>query len=163
MNIVDFETDELIATHQVSTKQGELVKIIHPERDVHSSVAEVYERVFVALGKTNNAKILLDNIKREKSKYCKDQFGVILNIVPSYESSLIEQALSYCVIRNLWSAGTFRETLEYLAIQSDIQVDKKPILDKLSIPLKYRDLKPEVRSISEYSAALKEDKHSWKN
>ena len=163
MNIVDFETGELIASHQVSTKQGELIKIIHPERDIHSSVDEVYEKVFDALAKTDNAKILLDGIRREKSRYCKDQFGVILNIIPLYKASLIEKALNYCVIRNLWSAGMFKETLEYLTIQDDTKVGKKSVLDKLSIPSKYRGLKPEVRSISEYSSALKEDKPSWKN
>mgnify|MGYP001593557079 CR=1 FL=1 len=121
--------------------------------------------MFAALGETNNAKILLNSIRREKSRYCKDQFGVILNIVPLYEATLIEQALSYCVTRNLWSAGIFKETLEYLAntIHDATRVDKEPILDKLSILSKYRGLKPEVRSISNYSDALKEDKHSWKN
>ncbi|MBK5263185.1 MAG: IS21 family transposase [Peptostreptococcaceae bacterium] len=163
MNIVDFETGELIASHQLSTRQGELIKIIHPERDIHSSVDEVYEKVFAALGKTVNAKVLLDSIRREKSRYCKDQFGVILNIAPSYEASLIERALSYCVTRNLWSAGMFKETLEYLAIQDSTKVDKVPGLDKVLIPSKYRGLKPEVRCISDYSDALKEDKHSWKN
>ena len=163
MNIVDFETGELIVSHQISTRQGELIKIIHPERDIHSSVDEVYERLLTALGKTNNAKILLDSIRREKSRYCEDQFGVILNIVPLYEATLIEKALSYCITRNLWSAGIFKETLEYLAIHDATRIDKEPILDKLSIPSKYRGLKPEVRSISNYSDALKEDKHSWKN
>ena len=42
MNIVDFETGELIASHQMSTRQGELIKITHPERDIHSSVDEIY-------------------------------------------------------------------------------------------------------------------------
>jgi transposase len=163
MNIVDFETGELIVSHQVSTKQGELIKIIHPERDIHNSLDVVYEKVFDSLGKTDNAKILLDGIRREKSRYCKDQFGAILNILPLYKVSLIEQALSYCVNRNLWSAGMFKDTLEYLTIQDDTKADKKSVLDKLSIPSKYRDIKPEVRSISEYSSALKEDKPSWKN
>jgi len=163
MNIVDFETDELIVSHQLSTRQGELIKITHPERDIHSSTSEVYERLFAALGKTKNAKTLLDGIRQDKARYCKDQFGVILNIVPSYEASLIEQALNYCVIRNLWSAGMFKETLEYLAIHENAKSDKKSVLDKLSIPSKYRGLKPEVRNISDYTDALKEDKHSWKN
>ncbi|WLC62198.1 hypothetical protein [Clostridium sp. CM028] len=163
MNIVDFDTGVLIASHQVSTRQGELIKIIHPERDIHSSIDQVYERLFFALGKTENAKMLLDGIKREKPRYCKDQFGSILNIVHSYEASLIEQALNYCVIRNLWSAGMFKETLEYLAIQDIAKVDKKSVIDKLSIPSKYRGLKPEVRSISDYIDALKEDKQSWRN
>ena len=56
----------------------------------------------------------------------------------------------------------FKETLEYLAIQDIVKVDKKSVIDKLSIPLKYRGLKPEVRCISDYIDALKEDKHSWK-
>jgi transposase len=163
MNIVDFDTGVLIASHQVSIRQGELIKITHPERDIHSSTDQVYGRALSALGKSDNAKILLDSIRREKSRYCKDQFGSILNIVHLYEATLIEKALSYCVIRNLWSAGMFKETLEYLAIQDNKKVDKDSILDKLSIPSKYRGLKPEVRSISDYSDALKEDKHSWKN
>ncbi|WAG71703.1 hypothetical protein LL036_18600 (plasmid) [Clostridium sp. CF011] len=119
--------------------------------------------MFFALGKTENAKMLLDGIKREKPRYCKDQFGSILNIVHSYEASLIEQALNYCVIRNLWSAGMFKETLEYLAIQDIAKVDKKSVIDKLSIPSKYRGLKPEVRSISDYIDALKEVKQSRRN
>lgn len=163
MNIVDFDTGVLIASHQVSTRQGELIKITHPERDIHSSIDQVYERLFSALGKTDNAKILLDSIQREKSRYCKDQFGLMLNIVHSYEASLIEQALNYCVIRNLWSAGMFKETLEYLAIEAAEKVDEKSVINKFSIPSKYIGLKPEVRSISDYIDALKEDKHSWKN
>lgn len=163
MNIVDFDTGVLIASHLVSSRQGELIKIIHPERDIHSSINQVYEKLFFALGKTDNAKLLLDGIKREKPRYCKDQFGSILNIVHLYEASLIQQALNYCVVRNLWSAGMFKETLEYLAIQDIAKEHKKSVIYKFSIPSKFRGLKPEVRSISDYINALKEDKHSWKN
>lgn len=163
MDIVDIETGELIVNHQISTKQGELIKIIHPERDIHSSVDEVYERAFTALGKTSNAKILLDNIRKEKVRYCKDQFGVIINGAPSYESEIITRAVEYCVNRSLWSAGMFKETLEYLATKDNIQINKKSVLDNVSIPSKYKGLKPEVRNVSEYSVALKGDKKQWKN
>jgi hypothetical protein len=57
----------------------------------------------------------------------------------------------------------FKETLEYLAVKKDIKVSPKPIWDNISIPSKYKGLKPEVRNISEYSSALKEDKGQWKN
>jgi transposase len=163
IDIVDGETDELLATHQLSTKKGQLVKIIHPERDIHSSVNEVYEKAFVALGETSNAKTLLDNIRKEKARYCKDQLGVIIKTAPLYEFELITEAVDYCITRSLWSAGIFKETLEYLAIKNNSQVNKKSILDNISIPSKYKGLKPEVRNISEYSNALKEDKVKWKN
>jgi len=163
VDIVDIETDELIISHQISIKQGELVKIIHPERDIHSSVDDVYERAFIALGKTDNAKILLDNIRKEKIRYCKDQLGVILNAAPSYEPKIIIEAVDYCVKRSLWSAGMFKETLEYMATKNNSHIDKKSIFDSASIPSKYKGLKPEVRNVSEYSNALKEDKKKWKN
>lgn len=163
MDIVDIETGELIVSHHISTKQGELIKIIHPERDIHSSVDEVYERAFTILGKTSNAKMLLDNIRKEKARYCKDQLVVIINVAPSFESDIITRAVEYCVNRSLWSAGMFKETLEYLAIKDNIQINKKPVLDNVSIPSKYKGLKPEVRNVSEYSDALKGDKKQCKN
>lgn len=163
INIIDMETNELIVSHQISTKQGELVKIIHPERDIHNSVDSIYEKAFVLLGETDNAKVLLDNIRKEKVRYCKDQFGVIINAAPTYGSDVIAEAVDYCVKRNLWSAGMFKETLEYLASKKDIKISDKPIWDNASIPSKYKGLKPEVRSIIEYSNALKEDKSKWEN
>ena len=163
INILDMKTDELIVSHQLSIKQGELVKIIHPERDLHNTVDTIYEKSFAMLGETENAKILLDNIRKEKARYCKDQFGVIINITPSYSSEIIKEAVDYCVIRSMWSAGMFKETLEYLASEKDTKVSTKTIWDSLSIPSKYRGLKPEVRNISEYSNALKEDNGKWKN
>jgi hypothetical protein len=57
----------------------------------------------------------------------------------------------------------FKETLEYLAIKDNIQINKKSVLDNVSIPSKYKGLKPEVRNVSEYSDALKGDKKQWKN
>lgn len=163
IDIVDAETGELIIGHQISTKQGELIKIIHPERDLHNSVGKVYEKAFVALNRTDSAKILLDNIRKEKVRYCKDQFGVIINTAPSYETNIIEEALKYCIVRRLWSAGTFKETLEYLTVKNTNKSSTNPILDNTSVPSKYKGLKPEIRNISEYSSALKEDKNRWKS
>jgi transposase len=163
INILDIETDELIVSHKLSTKLGELIKIIHPERDIHNNIDTVFETAFVILGETKNAKILLDNIRKEKSRYCKDQLGVIINITPSYEETIITEAVDYCVIRSMWSAGMFKETLEYLADRKGIKVSAKTILGNLSIPSKYRGLKPEIRRISEYSNALKEGISQWKN
>jgi hypothetical protein len=163
IDIIDAETGELIIEHHISTKQGELIKIIHPERDLHNSVDKVYEKAFVALNKTDSAKILLDNIRKEKVRYCKDQFGIIINTAPSYENNIIEEALKYCIVRRLWSAGMFKETLEYLTFKNTSKSSTNSIFDNTSVPSKYKGLKPEIRNISEYSNALREDKNRWKS
>lgn len=163
IDIVDNETGKIIIEHQISTKQGELVAISHPERDINSSVDKIYDIAFTALNKTDIAKILLDNIRKEKARYCRDQFGLIINTVPSYETNIIEEAIQYCVVRELWSAGTFKETLEYLTVKITNKSSTNAIFDNTSVPSKYKGLTPEIRDISEYSEALKEEKNRWKN
>ncbi|OPJ63386.1 IS21 family transposase [Clostridium oryzae] len=44
VDILDIETDEIIISHRISTKKGDLVKIIHPEREIHKTVDDMYEK-----------------------------------------------------------------------------------------------------------------------
>ncbi|WP_315675931.1 IS21 family transposase [Clostridium sp. 19966] len=163
MNIIDIDTNEVIASHKISLKKGDLVKIIHPERDLNSTADAVYERAFIVLGQTENAKALLDNIRKEKVRYCKDQFGVIINASSAYDSDIVSEAVNYCVNMKLWSAGTFKDTLEYFSNKKLSTVDKIDINSKVQIPSKYSGVKPQVRDIREYSAALRKEKNKWRN
>ncbi|MDD3225645.1 MAG: IS21 family transposase [Clostridium sp.] len=162
IDIIDAETGEVIVVHKISTKQGDLVSIIHPERNLHNSIDKVYAIAFAALNKTDTAKVLLDNIRKEKSRYCRDQFGLIINTTPSYETNIIEEAINYCVLRKLWSAGMFKETLEYLTVKNTSKSNTNVIFSNIAVPSKYKGLTPEIRNISEYSNALKEDKRDGK-
>lgn len=157
----DIETKQIYVTHPICLGKGSLVKIIHPERDINTPLDKVLESTLKALGSSENAKILLENIQREKSRYIKDQLGVILKSVEGYSNELIQKALGYCVERSLWSATTFKDVLQYLTAESKAIV--KDTTANIDISSKYKGLKPEIRHISEYIYALKEDKNRWKN
>lgn len=115
------------------------------------------------LGGTDSAKILLDNIRKERVRYVKDQLGVIVKAVPNYDFDTIEKSIEYCVSRRLWSAGTFKDALEHISIEKNKNKSKKTALNNTSIPSKCKGVKTEIRSISEYTNALKEDNTVWKN
>lgn len=163
MDIVDSKTGEFIVSHLVSSETNKLIRIGHPERNKSKTVNEMYEKAFDILGKNNNAKILLDTIRIEKSRYCKDQFGAIINAAPNYEASIVEEALEYCIKRKLLSAGMFKDTLEYIRLQHKEDLGKKYLPADMSVPSRYKGLRPEIRSIREYINALEEDKSKWKN
>lgn len=163
MDIVDLDTGEIIVTHKISNQRGKLIQIYHPEREKSKTKDEMYDKAFKALEMSEDAKELLDNIRKEKERYCRDQFGLIITIVKDYNKTLIRQALEYCVKRKLFSAGMFKDTLEYLRQQSEKDITKEYAPVNISIPSRYQSLKPEIRNISEYIAALKEDKKTWKN
>lgn len=157
----DIETKQIYVMHPICIDKGSLIKIIHPERDINTPLDKIVEKNFKALGSSENAKVLLENIRREKSRYIKDQLGVILKSVEGYSNEMIQKALSYCIERSLWSATTFKDVLQYLKAESEVVArDTKANID---IPSKYKGLKPEIRHISEYIYALKEDKNRWKN
>lgn len=163
IDIVDLETGEIIAHHAISSKRGELVKLNHPERQISKSSEEMYSKALRVLGSTDSAKILLDSIKKERSRYVKDQLGVIVKAAPNYDFDIIEEAVEYCVSRRLWSAGMFKDTLEHLSLKNSQGKSKKTTLNNASIPSKCKGVKTEIRAISEYTNALKEDKTTWKN
>jgi hypothetical protein len=163
IDIVDLDTGEIIAHHTISNKRGELVKLNHPERHISKSAEEMYSKALIVLGGTDSARILLDNIRKERVRYVKDQLGVIVKTAPNYEINIIDKAIEYCVSRRLWSAGMFKDTLEHLSIENSQKTSKKIVLNNASIPSKCKGIKTEIRAISEYTNALKEDKTTWKN
>lgn len=163
INIVDIDTGEVLANHPISRKKGELVKLNHPERHISKSTEEMYAKALTVLGGTDNARILLDNIRKERVRYAKDQLGVIVKTTPNYDTNAVEKAIEYCISRRLWSAGMFKDTLEYLSSNNKEKVNSKTALKDASIPSKCKGIKTEVRAISEYTNALKEDKTTWKN
>lgn len=163
LDIVALETGEIIAHHALSNKKGELVRLNHPERYISKSIEEMYAKALIGLYSTDSAKILLDNIRKERSRYVKDQLGVIVKATPNYDKDTIEKAVDYCVSRRLWSAGMFKDALEHFSIKSSHTLSNKTILSNSSIPSKCKGVKTEIRAISEYTNALKEDKILWKN
>lgn len=163
MDIVDLVTGEIIAHHAISSQRGHLIKLNHPERQISKSTEELYSKALTILGDTDIARILLDNIRKDRSRYIKDQLGVIVKAVPGYDIDTIEKAVEYCVSRRLWSAGMFKDALEHLSLKKSQNLNKKTTLNNAAIPSKCKGIKTEVRAISEYTNALKEDKTIWKN
>lgn len=151
MDIVNMETSEIIVSHSVSIGKGKLIKIHHPERVVNKSIEEIYQKTLLELGDTDKSRELLDNIGKEKSRYIRDQFGLILKEIKNYEKTIILETVEYCVERKLYSAGIFKDALAYVSSRKNkIDANKiyKPV--KLDIPLKYQGLKPQTRDINEY-------------
>lgn len=163
MDIVDLDTGEIIAHHVLSNKKGDLVRLNHPERQMSQSRDEMYSKALTVLGGTSGATLLLNNIKIERSRYFKDQLGVIIKAASNYDSKIIAYAVDYCIQRKLWSAGMFKDTLEHLSIKSTQTKYKKSNLLKAQIPSKCKGVKTTIRPISEYTAAFEGDKIIWKN
>lgn len=164
IDIIDLKTGKTIVSHTISIGKGKLVQLHHPERVINKSIDEIYQKTLIALGDTDKSRELLDNIGKEKSRYIRDQFGLILKVIKKYEKPIIQETIEYCVERRLYSAGIFKDALAYINNRKN-EVNSNKIYKpaELDIPLKYQGLKPQTRDIKEYIDSFNGGKNKWKN
>ena len=166
MDILNIKTGEIIVSHTVMTSKGGLSQIQHPEREKSTKIEKIYEKTLLALGGTDKAREFLDNISNEKSRYIRDQYGLIIKEAKKYHEDIIKEGIDYCLDRRLYSAGIFKDALAYLDSKTKIRSEEtnKPYSPiEFNIPLKYKGIKPEDRSIQEYVDCFRGPKKEWEN
>lgn len=157
IQIIDEDTGEIIVEHKESILKGKLIQIDHPERDNNLKIDKLYENTLNVLGNTHSAKVFLDRIGVEKPRYIREQYNLICNVCSNTEKGLMEKSLKYCIEREIFSAVSFKDTIEFLGDKyKNLENQKSKKEDNTtipSIPPKY-DVKTQVRDTSEYIKAL---------
>lgn len=156
VHITDIETGEIYVTHPLSFEKGILVGNLRKDRDISHSQRELFESTLSLLGNTETGKVFLERIHKEKSRYFRDQMGVLKNICTEYpDKELLEKTLAYCMQRNLYSAGDFKSTLLYLN-QLSTTPKHVPQWDAMAaLPNKYKGMIPAIRNLNDYEKAMK--------
>ena len=162
MDIFCLETRQLIATHTLDFGKGNLVKLSHKlleDKERRKSIEEFYDNALKSLGYTEDAKTFLDVVKVEKARYFKEQFSLIVKSCKGYDSKVIEKSIKYCIDKNLYSATYLKDAIKYFGVKEiyvENLIDSKIKYSKsdISSKVQYISLKPDVRDIQEYKAAL---------
>jgi transposase len=139
--------DEVVAQHKISTEKGALVRNTHHLRDNTKKINELYTRTLELLGATVAAAQLLDGIRKEKARYVREQFGLMIRLAEKYPASAVEQAINYCLEQGLNSAVDCRNAATYFLSQTDkpnsASILKKPnsLPNNLQVTIQQRSIK----------------------
>lgn len=149
LQIIDPESGEVLAVHRRSLGRGKLIKNNNHRRDHSKRINELQAQALRVLGEGPNAEEFLNGIRREKTRYARDQFQLILAICVRHDPGILAQALEYCLKRRLFSAVEFRAAIEYYSLQ-----DRQPetVLPKTSLLWPVCLIKPETRDLGAYAA-----------
>lgn len=153
LTIVDNETGKIYARHNISTERGRLISLPHEDRELNHKLEELYERALIFFADKQTAATFLAEIRKEKPRYFRDQLTVIIRTCEDNESGTIDKALFYCQQHHLYSAGDFKEAVQYYEELNKV-LDKSSPLPKPTIPDKYKTIQTKVRDISEYKKAM---------
>jgi transposase len=152
--ISEITTGEIVATHKVSLGKGTLIRNNNHLRDNNSKINELYEKALGLLGGTPEAIDFLNIIHREKGRYVRDQFNLMIQVAQKYPLSTVEEAISYCLERKIYSAVDCREVVKYLLTKQEQPEEGVSIINQPETWPLHLKVKAEHRSISVYSNLL---------
>ncbi|MTI81252.1 MAG: IS21 family transposase [Firmicutes bacterium] len=151
-------TNQIVAKHKISLEKGALIQNNNHLRDNSKKIDELYQTTLENLGGGGNAAEFLKAIRREKTRYVRDQFGVMNEVAKVYPKPIVKKSIAYCLEMSLYSAVDCRCAAEYFLSQQETSVDMS-ILDNPNSWPQYLKVKAEQRSITAYSRLLGGAKH----
>jgi transposase len=149
LTITDPFGDIVYASHLISCERGKLIKNTNHRRDNSTGIDQQFNELCEMFGNTEKATDFLLKIRKFKSRYVRDQYGLIKKMITTKPASVVHQALEYCIKNQLYSAVDLKDAVEYfIATQSTIN---PPVLKEIGKVIPLLMVKAQKRNISEYS------------
>ena len=148
--ICALESDAVIAEHPLSSGKGELVQNRNHLRDYQAGIDVLYGRVQAVLASVPDLDHFLDVIKREKGRYIRDQYKLILWLHEIHSEDVILRAFEFCVRNRLYSAVSLRDAAEYFTKNEDVIAEPQS-RSAHGLP-EHLHIKANVRDIHVYSS-----------
>ena len=148
ISIVDVETGVLYAKHPLCTGKGELIgESSRRGRDKSKTILQLESDVKDLFCGDKMIDPYLARIHREKTRYYRDQLGVIRQLFDEWDVDLIRKALAYCVEHEIYSAGELKSTVAYV---STLEAEKKnkTTAGKPRLPKQYQGGEPILPDLS---------------
>lgn len=142
--ISDVFADFIMCEHPISADRGRLVKNTNHRRDRDCSIDAMEVRLNNEFG--NRAEDFIKEIRRQKSRYSRDQFSLIHELIKEYGKDSVLSSIDYCMKNKLFSATYVNDYLIH-------QNQPKPEPSKIKIPVsdKKYHVTTEKRSVSVYA------------
>lgn len=108
--------DYVIAEHPIASGKGRLVKNSNHCRNREQGIDELFSVLSKRLGGLCDK--FLQEIRQRKSRYVRDQYGLIDKLIQEYGMSQVIEAIAYCEDHEIYSATNVKDALQHLAKQT---------------------------------------------
>src|SRR5699024_612541 len=112
--IRETESGPIIAEHKINHGKGQLIQDTNHKRDRTKGIDAYIETVASHFSDTDKAKGYLDEIRKVRRRYIRDQLQLIMKHAKLHEQILLDTALAECISRQLYSATDFIDMVQHL-------------------------------------------------
>jgi hypothetical protein len=144
----DPQTGELFACHNIA--YGVIGKKIPLPQNAERFKETKYEELkAMVLSAYENIYLIEEYIYKliEKyPRYARDQLRIMKNCAETYDKEELQNALDYCIDRDLFSANDFRDALVFFRMEPKIESNQ------VLLPVKYSTIQVQIRNLDSYAA-----------
>lgn len=155
--IYDIETEKELAKHDIPDTKGNLVRNNNHKRNRNQKIAPWMDKITEMFSDTQNAKMFLDAIHKDKPRYMRDQLMLIEKALKVADEAAVDKALKFCVNNNLNSAVDFKDAVEHYSKITEEKTDAiepiRGLTEAVSLKI---GTKPKIRDLSEYVKIMNE-------
>lgn len=157
--IYDGDTGEILAEHPLSLhRKGELIRNNNHGRDRTKGIQAYMDHVAERFTDSHGARRYLEEIRRQKPRYIRDQLQAIERSVSEATTESADQALAYCLKHSLYRAADFADAVKYYMDTAQRQIVEKPNESNIQLlaqvdPAKLK-IKPQIRGYETYKRIL---------
>jgi len=146
----DKDTGELLAAHKikygVKGKKVPLPK--NTDRFSETKCDDLKVKVLSAFDGVYLTEEYVDELTKKYPRYVRDQLRIMKNCAENYNKEELQNALNYCIERDLFSANDFRDTLIFF--RND---EPKITSGQILLSVKYQVVQAQIRSLESYVMA----------
>lgn len=125
----------ILAKHKIDPGKGKLIQDRSHTRDRTKGIGNYIETVASRFNDIDYARNYLEEIKRIKPRYMRDQLQLIAKQVQQHNQELLDFALKECMKRKLFGATDFIDMVRYLDRQRSAPVTEELESDYTTKPL----------------------------
>jgi hypothetical protein len=148
----DERTGELFASHEIAN--GVIGKHIPLRKNADRFTQTKYDDLKIMVLSMFNGVYLaeeyMDELIKKYPRYARDQLRIMKSCAENYDLSELQNALNYCIERDLFSANDFRDTLVFFRTD-----EPKIASGQVLLPAKYQVVQAQIRSLDSYSFTAK--------
>jgi hypothetical protein len=125
-------------------------------RDKSQSTEALKETVLQMLPNKEKGGLLIELIVKDKPRYFRDNLLVLKKHLPDFEPDIVDQAVDFCLERNVYNTNRFVEIAQYYKLQSTQESKAKPIIPEIQLKKENSifDIEPKRSQIDFYETIL---------
>ena len=109
LTIMNTETGDVIAKHDVSPLKGKLIQATQHKRNRSLGISEMADKVIKCFDDEAEATQFVDELKRRYPRYIRDQLQIMLEFAQCHTREEITNSLGWCLDMGIYSANELRD------------------------------------------------------